>query len=615
MKVHSFMAFVSVVLHALFRVTMAKGIALGPSGFLQTATDVTEQADLALDIREMSALVTTDRFELAKQVYYEGLNSEIHDKSGVLPGKKRPLRWASTNAGDVFKKNPTYLFQLYGLSQGNPDDISDDIRFYADTFVGRLLQDRIRFAAEAAKVLNLWMFAVHRVWETMRSCWPDLYPSTEFKNAISMLDQSMAFWIGSGFGDNNFDEGNPDGHALYNLAQETGAKFGTNGKSEEFAETTGEGLANVNSNIKALFEEANLLITTENVCGVFDLTTSTDLYKILNGLVGQMTVPLLQGLIGSMHDPATPPYVVRMYALAIVPQLSVCHPSSHAFLQKSLIFDDFKEENFSSLLAALQSTYECLGITCADVGTFMKGRVPQCADVPDNLPLAGFSPDTPVKQHAKIDLDILQIKALTKLKAYHLAGFIYANGRNSHIAKQYISLKALATSENRKLVDPFYGAFQTYYQDDNYADALIESVLYGEGKWEEASTSQRSWMIVKTIQNQIMYMAALTQLHTALGACYAGENPTTEDNMVANITMASSFDRAVAYMTGSLEGHYEGGSFQNHDGMLLYGLANKRCEQFGRCAPGHPAHILEAYQNFFYSAKDSIQVMNCHKVC
>jgi len=140
-----------------------------------------------------------------------------------------------------------------------------------------------------------------------------------------------------------------------------------------------------------------------------------------------------------------------------------------------------------------------------------------------------------------------------------------------------IQLQELATGENRKAAEPWFGYFEDYYNgDENYADTFILQSLAGSGRFTELSDLQRGEFIFKGLQYQVTYMAALGEFYTSFEMCKNRDSDS-----------ASAWDKGVAYAVGSIEGTQEGGE-PTSDGMMLYNLANKRCSEWNTCQTEDP---------------------------
>jgi len=169
-------------------------------------------------------------------------------------------------------------------------------------------------------------------------------------------------------------------------------------------------------------------------------------------------IPLMQKLIRAIAEVDIPR--IKLYALAVVPQISACRPSSAKMLMNKLFYGIYTAGEMGNVVDRLQDAYDCLGFSCQDIGAYK--NIPECANPPEGLPLAGFPVTKSVRGSSKIDLDVLQIKILTKLSGWGPASDIYSFGKNavkSQEDHQYHVLKEMANDQNRDEVIPFFADF------------------------------------------------------------------------------------------------------------------------------------------------------------
>lgn len=64
------------------------------------------------------------------------------------------------------------------------------------------------------------------------------------------------------------------------------------------------------------------------------------------------------------------------------------------------------------------------------------GNMQECVDDPDIVALAGYTPTSDVKEMAKIDLDMLRMKILTRTDGFQAALRLYQYGKHSVIKEK-----------------------------------------------------------------------------------------------------------------------------------------------------------------------------------
>merc|ERR1712157_310558 len=214
----------------------------------------------------------------------------------------------------------------------------------------------------------------------------------------------------------------------------------------------------------------------------------------------------------------------------------------------------------------------------------------------------GYTPRTHVRDHAKVDLDILQVKILMALSANDTAYDIYSIGKNSILNDgAYMSIKHMASSNNRVKV-PRYYQFASFYNDTNYADVMITMVFRNSGRYNKLyDYKMRTEAVFDMMVTQAVYMYAMECFWWALDAC------NTKKRQVAK------YDEGVAFLIGSIEGPSIGFSDVD-DGVMLYNIANKHCAQFGVCDDTYGVSKLAfALMTQLNMGKSAIQDMHCQR--
>jgi hypothetical protein len=266
---------------------------------------------------------------------------------------------------------------------------------YANTVVGDLFALNItHIETEAAIVLNVWMWCVHELYNVLRACERNDANSQDDMNAA--LDIAVALWIGADqpLGDNE------RGNLLYNLAENAGARF-----DQGSAETL------INTAIVEKFKAIQLGIGQGTCSGAGGYI---EFRNIVRQVFGLMTVPLVQILIYHIMEPPIrgKSDFIELYALALAPRVEVCNPVAYKKMLDMFVKGDFTESSRVEAIALIQSTYPCLGITCAEVGEYQSGLVAECADdTTKNTFLAGYPAASNVDQVSGA-VDILQYAIL-----------------------------------------------------------------------------------------------------------------------------------------------------------------------------------------------------------
>lgn len=265
---------------------------------------------------------------------------------------------------------------IEGETAGNFDQ--KPVQEYANTLVNDLFALKVaHIETEAALILNVWMAIVHRLYNVMREC------RTQDTGAMNAaIDQAAALWIGADQPEGANDQGN----MLYNLAQVGGQRFNqANGEAE--------------ANVKVLGAMNDIQQKISGgTCDGGDQGYLEMRYAV-NQLIDYMTIPLVQILIHHIQQqPADgEANFIELYALSFLPRVEACNPAAYKKLLELLVRNTLKEADKAEAIGILQSVYDCLGVSCEDIGSYESGEVAKCSDdevQPEGL--AGYSPTSDV---------------------------------------------------------------------------------------------------------------------------------------------------------------------------------------------------------------------------
>jgi hypothetical protein len=353
----------------------AQGTELG--GGVVTRTNQELWADLPLDIRIIRERIENKKSNEALDIY---LNGRIAQSA---PGVFKSLQSLTDElvAGSPSDATPNYLYQLYGLAGRSTDfnSLKEQGR-YAENYIRAALTEGYEYSGDAILVLNVWMYATHLLYNGIHKCQKMINADEQglFQLGGGGMDEFIALWISHDGG-----TGTSGGSGLYSL---------TNYAAELFGTESGE--ANANTAIKQLFHEGTVILSFPNVCTTGDARTVPQLWSVVQRMTSQMMVPLIQLLIDSLMEENAER--VKFHALAVVPQVSQCRPSIYKKLKAELLGNTVSFAKNQEIISELQRTYDCFGLTCADIGAYKQDQVPQCEDFPINYPMAEYTPTTQV---------------------------------------------------------------------------------------------------------------------------------------------------------------------------------------------------------------------------
>lgn len=180
------------------------------------------------------------------------------------------------------------------------------------------------------------------------------------KDPVQKIDQAVAFYVGSMEGQDGFGSG----VLLYYEADKLCADFLTCGMSpSEYSE---DGTSYVNKEVIRQFQAAQ-----RNVLA----GSCEDARVNKERIVQLMQVPLIQGVLKYGYERST---VVQTdpkleaegatYAAAVLPFLHACSPSDAEVIYLNMKVGHGGQADFGAVKAAFERHYDCLGISCEEVG-------------------------------------------------------------------------------------------------------------------------------------------------------------------------------------------------------------------------------------------------------
>jgi hypothetical protein len=248
---------------------------------------------------------------------------------------------------------------------------------------------------------GLWMQVVHNLDKGQRDC------------DVNFWDKGMAYYFGSLEGEYQTSADIAyKGNLLYALAQKRCSEFGTCATPTD--RTT---LAAVNDKIQsAAIDGSENYLYHQVACN------DAGLELAFKGMVSQMTVPLVQGMLkyAWKADPANGDSCAGQagndaatvatndasantdcakswaegwaFAAAVLPQVHKCDATAATTIRANLDVTSTAgpmKDGVAAVKAAIEGVYDCLGITCTDVGAFqnsgqVKSGMAACTFAPSN---------------------------------------------------------------------------------------------------------------------------------------------------------------------------------------------------------------------------------------
>ena len=360
-------------------VAMASGTSYEAIAGYIPGSNVSQHNHLDLDQAAMEAALATLDWTTAMQHYSQGGSSK---KSN---GSFRTIQGFSTGAqSKMYSDCPGCPYMTYSKFYsyfGNFD--------YADMFVSAALtgtlmswasgnhgpndfgalgdEARVEAVKKGSVYMNVWMYVIRELEDAYDDCMvcPDgtnCNPHSHNGDSVHALDEAVAFYTGSLEG----TSGSQSGKLLYRLADKRCENFGTCGRAGDA--TSGTSQVNV-----LLFEKFELgkILLGRGRCA--------DMRPIIKEIVSLMTVPLVQGSlryaykVGEVSTERSQKNAAEgaTFSAAVLPLVHACDADAAQTISDNLKFGSFDAgvyPDFTAVKLAFESTYECLGITCAQVG-------------------------------------------------------------------------------------------------------------------------------------------------------------------------------------------------------------------------------------------------------
>ena len=182
---------------------------------------------------------------------------------------------------------------------------------------------------------------------------------------------------------------------MWRLAEKRCANFGTCGLNG--GETSGT--SQINHLLLAQFQEGERLLQT----GQCDRVR-----PVVDEIISLMNVPLVQGSlryaykIGEQPEERSQKNAAEgaIFTAAVLPLVHECNVAAAKTISDEMkfgLYDQGDYPDFAAVKAAFESTYDCLGITCADVGGLSPGGVAAACNETSPWPdIVGYTPGSDV---------------------------------------------------------------------------------------------------------------------------------------------------------------------------------------------------------------------------
>jgi hypothetical protein len=224
---------------------------------------------------------------------------------------------------------------------------------------------RIQGAKKGSVYMNVWMYVIREFEDAIDDCTQGCAKLACNADPVHAWDEGVAFYTGSLVGETSIANGGTEiGKLVYALAEKRCINFKTCGESGDSV----EGGAYVNRELFKLFDEGQQLLYSGQCSSV---------RPIVDRIVELMTVPLIQGTlryaykvgvqgVTSTKDKAEG----AVFAAAVLPLVHACSVDAANTIYSNMKIGATAPPDFPAVKALFEANYQCIGVTCADVGGY-----------------------------------------------------------------------------------------------------------------------------------------------------------------------------------------------------------------------------------------------------
>jgi len=221
-------------------------------------------------------------------------------------------------------------------------------------FNGYSEESRIEVVRKSISYMNIWMYVIREMEMAIdhcNICKSSVFNSCDTGQAEIAWDAAVAFYVGS------LEDGSGSGYMPFVLANQVCQNFDT-------CSSRSSGEAIVNIEIMDQFLRGQLQILSGSC---------EDIRLIKEKIVQLMTVPLIQGAIryayimGVQNDTREKTKAeAAVFAASIVPMVNACNATDANTISRNMMGTD--KPVFQEVKAAFENSFQCLGITCENIG-------------------------------------------------------------------------------------------------------------------------------------------------------------------------------------------------------------------------------------------------------
>jgi hypothetical protein len=229
-------------------------------------------------------------------------------------------------------------------------------------FAGKAEVSRVEGAKKGSAYMNVWMYVIREFEDAIKDCKSGCDKLACNDDPVHAWDEGVAFYTGSLHG----TDGSGSGKMLYALANKRCENYKTCGA----AGNSKSGNSQVNIEILKLFKQGQAALLAGKC------QEGAGIRGITDNIIKLMTVPLVQGALRYAYKVAEQSGGDKekaegaVFSAAVLPLISHCNKAAATLIQKNMKIDSAAPmgDGFAKVREAFESTYSCLGITCAHVG-------------------------------------------------------------------------------------------------------------------------------------------------------------------------------------------------------------------------------------------------------
>jgi hypothetical protein len=228
---------------------------------------------------------------------------------------------------------------------------------------------RVEAMTHGVWLLNVWMYVIRQMEYAIDLCSVECTEATKDAcedHAVAEWDKAVAYYAGSLAGENG------DGHGVfpYGYANTRAKEFKTTGYNSDDV----SGTSYVNLEAIYLLQRGQSILMED----IGSASRCDSAKNIKNSITNLMKVPLIQSIyrFAWMREFQTNfdekhQATAATYAAALLPYVHECKASDSSFLYDHMKIGahaDNAEGSFAKIKSQLEGIYDCLGVTCSQIG-------------------------------------------------------------------------------------------------------------------------------------------------------------------------------------------------------------------------------------------------------